>query len=53
MKRYDYRVRKDRYAWSRWYAERLEWGNVVTRYDFATERSRDGGRMTWTDTHTA
>ena len=45
--RYTFRVRKDEYAWRRWFAEMLEWGVVVRRYDFPSEAEAQAAIMEW------
>ena len=43
----EYRVRKDEYAWSKWYAEKIEDGVVVVRYDFPTEAEAQAAIEEW------
>ena len=47
MEKYSYRVRKDEYAWSKWYAEMLEDGVVVKRYDFPSEQEAQTAISKW------
>ena len=47
MERYTYRVRKQDYSWSTWYAEMLEWGVVVKRYDFPSEAEAQAAIEDW------
>ena len=43
----EYRVRKDEYAWSKWYAEKIENGVVVKRYDFPSEEEAQAAIEDW------
>ena len=43
----EYRVRKDEYAWSKWYAEKIEDGVVVKRYDFPSEQEAQAAIEEW------
>ena len=45
--KYTYRVRKDEYAWSKWYAEMFEDGVVVKRYDFPSEAEAQAAIEEW------
>lgn len=45
--KYTFRVRKDEYAWEKWYAEMLEWGVVVRRYDFPSEAEAQAAIREW------
>ena len=46
MEKYSYRVRKNDY-YNVWYAEKLEWGVVVVRYDFPTEQEAREAISDW------
>ena len=43
----EYRVRKDEYAWNKWYAEKIENGVVVVRYDFPSEEEAREAISDW------
>ena len=47
----EYRVRKDEYAWSKWYAEKIEDGVVVVRYDFPSEAEAQAAIEEWQNQH--
>lgn len=42
----EYRIRKDDYI-SKWYAEKLEWGMVVRRYDYPSEKEATDAIKEW------
>ena len=42
----EYRVRKNDY-YDIWYADKLQWGVVVTRYDFPTEQEAKAAISDW------